>query len=144
MARASKTTTSTTINKYHFLFFILVTNSNPEQDRQFVPRFSVFWYSIYRISIFPALSWAGRRSISSSVCLWPGRAVGLGCGPSVILWPCVPVSQWPRGYSVPARTWESGIQWIRVNTAQFCVGSVGSEAGARIKIFNILFFIIFY
>jgi len=27
------------------------------------------------------------------------------------------VPQWPRGYSVPARTWESGIQGIRVSTA---------------------------
>jgi hypothetical protein len=78
MARASKTTTSTTINKHHFLFsfFILVTNSNPEQDRQFVFWFSVFWYSIYRISAVSCAQLgrkAGYQKLGLSVAWWDSR-----------------------------------------------------------------------
>jgi hypothetical protein len=69
MARASKTTTSTTINNHIFLFFILVTNLNPEQTRQFMSGFQYSDTAYTGSQPFPALSWAGSGlSEARSVC----------------------------------------------------------------------------
>jgi hypothetical protein len=92
MARASKTTTSTTINKYHFLFYILVTNSNPEQDRQIKPGFQ-YSGKTYTGSQ-PSLPYIGKKAIQLGDRGTAGEGYSAPCGPS----PTVPpYPRWPGG-----------------------------------------------
>jgi len=108
MARDSKTTTSTTINKYHFLFsfFILVTNLNQKQDQQFMHRFQYSGTAYTGSQSFlHSVGHEGGLSVARSVCdpvgesgwetvrPWDSRIerqLDRGGGPSVIPWPCGP------------------------------------------------------
>ena len=97
MARASKTTTSTTINKHHFLFSFLYLSLIQIQSRTASSClvFSILVQHIQNLDL-SCIQWAGRRAIRSSVCLWFGGTDVLGDGQAVVSWSCVTVPLWPQ------------------------------------------------
>jgi len=97
MARASKTTTSTTINKYHFLFSFLYWSLIQIQSRiaNSCLGFSILAQHIQDLSRFLH---SVRQAIRSSVCVWLVGQSGWG---TVRPWDCgegVQCPQWPPSH----------------------------------------------
>jgi hypothetical protein len=115
MARASKTTTSTTINKYHFLFSFLYWSLIQIQSRiaSSCLVFSILIQHIQDLNPFlRSVGREGRLSVARSYCgRWDSQAGGRGysapCGP------VPPVARWvqcPSGPSGPVPTVVPGVQ----------------------------------